>query len=397
VKKLIFGYGITGRAIEKYFLQNNINYLIYDDYLTPTKTSIDKIIEEVDEVFVSPGISPRNSTLIKLIDNDIKISTDLDLFERINKIDSIKIGVTGTNGKTTFVKIVTEFLNKMGYSTISAGNIGNSPLELINKKYDYIIFELSSFQLHYLSDFSLDYSIILNFASDHLDWHENYKNYLSSKAKIFKFTKNENVLFYDEIFKKFSKKKISKTNNSLNLFLENKNLSFSQELVGSFLDLVNLLDLKIKNFEDVCKNYLLITKQIEHRYEKVDFKGGVTFINDSKATNFHAVTNAIKRSSNTTLILHGLTKNVPDEELIIYDSVKKIIKPIDMKIKFNDFSGKIIHYESIKDLKKIILSEMEDGDTILFSCGGASFNDFKNYEERGNYFKNLVKEIENEI
>ena len=68
-----------------------------------------------------------------------------------------------------------------------------------------------------------------------------------------------------------------------------------------------------------------------------------------------------------------------------------------MKIKFNDFSGKIIHYESIKDLKKIILSEMEDGDTILFSCGGASFNDFKNYEERGNYFKNLVKEIENEI
>ncbi len=397
MKKLIFGYGITGRAIEKYFLQNNINYLIYDDYLTPTKTSIDKIIEEVDEVFVSPGISPRNSTLIKLIDNDIKISTDLDLFERINKIDSIKIGVTGTNGKTTFVKIVTEFLNKMGYSTISAGNIGNSPLELINKKYDYIIFELSSFQLHYLSDFSLDYSIILNFASDHLDWHENYKNYLSSKAKIFKFTKNENVLFYDEIFKKFSKKKISKTNNSLNLFLENKNLSFSQELVGSFLDLVNLLDLKIKNFEDVCKNYLLITKQIEHRYEKVDFKGGVTFINDSKATNFHAVTNAIKRSSNTTLILHGLTKNVPDEELIIYDSVKKIIKPIDMKIKFNDFSGKIIHYESIKDLKKIILLEMEDGDTILFSCGGASFNDFKNYEERGNYFKNLVKEIENEI
>ena len=81
MKKLIFGYGITGRAIEKYFLQNNINYLIYDDYLTPTKTSIDKIIEEVDEVFVSPGISPRNSTLIKLIDNDIKISTDLDLFE----------------------------------------------------------------------------------------------------------------------------------------------------------------------------------------------------------------------------------------------------------------------------------------------------------------------------
>jgi len=397
VKKLIFGYGITGRAIEKYFLQNNIDFLIYDDYLPSAKTNIDKIITEVDEMFISPGIPPRNSTLNKLIDNDIKISTDLDLFERINKSDAIKIGVTGTNGKTTFVKIVTEFLNKMGYSAISAGNIGNSPLELINKKYDYIIFELSSYQLHYLSDISLDYAIILNFASDHLDWHDSYKNYLSSKAKIFKFTKNENVLFYDEIFKKFSKKKMSKANNSLHLFSENKNLSFSQELVGSFLDLVYLLDLKIQNLEDVCKNYLLKTKQIEHRYEIVNFQGGVTFINDSKATNFHAVTNAIKRSSNTTLILHGLTKNVPNEELIINDSVKKIIKPIDMKIKFKDFSGKVIHYESIRDIKTIILSEMEEGDTILFSCGGASFNDFKNYEERGNYFKNLVKEIENEI
>tara|TARA_B100000900_G_scaffold366145_1_gene341876 strand:- start:8826 stop:10019 length:1194 start_codon:yes stop_codon:yes gene_type:complete len=397
VKKLIFGYGITGRAIEKYFLQNNIDFLIYDDYLPSAKTNIDKIITEVDEMFISPGIPPRNSTLNKLIDNDIKISTDLDLFERINKSDAIKIGVTGTNGKTTFVKIVTEFLNKMGYSAISAGNIGNSPLELINKKYDYIIFELSSYQLHYLSDISLDYAIILNFASDHLDWHDSYKNYLSSKAKIFKFTKNENVLFYDEIFKKFSKKKMSKANNSLHLFSENKNLSFSQELVGSFLDLVYLLDLKIQNLEDVCKNYLLKTKQIEHRYEIVNFQGGVTFINDSKATNFHAVTNAIKRSSNITLILHGLTKNVPNEELIINDSVKKIIKPIDMKIKFKDFSGKVIHYESIRDIKTIILSEMEEGDTILFSCGGASFNDFKNYEERGNYFKNLVKEIENEI
>ncbi len=397
MKKLIFGYGITGRAIEKYFLQNNIDFLIYDDYLPSAKTNIDKIITEVDEMFISPGIPPRNSTLNKLIDNDIKISTDLDLFERINKSDAIKIGVTGTNGKTTFVKIVTEFLNKMGYSAISAGNIGNSPLELINKKYDYIIFELSSYQLHYLSDISLDYAIILNFASDHLDWHDSYKNYLSSKAKIFKFTKNENVLFYDEIFKKFSKKKMSKANNSLHLFSENKNLSFSQELVGSFLDLVYLLDLKIQNLEDVCKNYLLKTKQIEHRYEIVNFQGGVTFINDSKATNFHAVTNAIKRSSNITLILHGLTKNVPNEELIINDSVKKIIKPIDMKIKFKDFSGKVIHYESIRDIKTIILSEMEEGDTILFSCGGASFNDFKNYEERGNYFKNLVKEIENEI
>ena len=111
--------------------------------MTPTKTSIDKIIEEVDEVFVSPGISPRNSTLIKLIDNDIKISTDLDLFERINKIDSIKIGVTGTN-ETNFVKIVTEFLNKMDILQFQL-EILETSIELINKKYDYIILNFQVF------------------------------------------------------------------------------------------------------------------------------------------------------------------------------------------------------------------------------------------------------------
>ena len=124
--------------------------------------------------------------------------------------------------------------------------------------------------------------------------------------------------------------------------------------------------------------------------------GNIKFINDSKATNFHAVTNAINRSKNIILILHGLTKNIPSEELKLTSDVKKIIVQSEMKLNLNQFYGKIIKYESINEIKNLIKSEMQEGDTVLFSCGGASFNDFKNYKERGNFFKKLVNEIDSE-
>ena len=111
----------------------------------------------------------------------------------------------------------------------------------------------------------------------------------------------------------------------------------------------------------------------------------------------HAVSNAINRSKNIILILHGLTKNIPSEELKLTSDVKKIIVQSGMGMDLNQFSGKIIYYKSINEIKNLIKSEMQDEDTILFSCGGASFNDFKNYKDRGNFFKKIVKEIENEI
>ena len=160
--------------------------------------------------------------------------------------------------------------------------------------------------------------------------------------------------------------------------------------------MIHLLDLKIENIEKACRGYLANLDQIEHRFEKVHYKGNITFINDSKATNFHAVTNAINRSKNIILILHGLTKNIPSEELKLTSDVKKIIVQSKMKLNLNQFNGKIIKYESINEIKNLIKTEMQEGDTVLFSCGGASFNDFKNYKDRGKFFKKIVKEIENE-
>ena len=99
-------------------------------------------------------------------------------------------------------------------------------------------------------------------------------------------------------------------------------------------------------------------QELEHRFEKIKFSGNINFINDSKATNFHAVSNAVNRSKNITLILHGLTKNIPSEELKLTSDVKKIIVQSDMEIDLNKFSGKSIYYKSIEEINNLIKAEL---------------------------------------
>jgi len=396
VKKLIFGYGETGKAVEQFFINNKIDFEIYDDNISNFNRDITDNLMEFDEVIISPGIPPDNVLLSKIKSQNLNISTDLDLFFRYNDKNIKIIGITGTNGKTSFVNIVKEFLEKNGHKAISSGNIGTSPLNSINKDFEYLVLELSSYQLHYSKNLSLDFGVVLNIASDHLDWHGNFKNYLEAKSKIIKFTKKNNILVYSDLIREFADYETKKNVNADYSSLENIDTPFSNELLVPFLDLIYLLDLNKENIEEACHNFLVSLEQLEHRYERINFKGNIKFINDSKATNFHAVTNAIKRSKNILLILHGLTKNIPSEELKLTSDVKKIIVQSEMKLNFNQFYGKIIKYESINEIKNLIKSEMQEGDTVLFSCGGASFNDFKNYKERGNFFKKLVNEIDSE-
>ena len=267
----------------------------------------------------------------------------------------------------------------------------------IKKNYDYLVLELSSYQLYYSENLLLDYGVVLNIASDHLDWHGNFQNYLEAKSKIIKFTKKNNLLVYSELIRENMDIAHKENANPLFSSIEDIKLPLSNDLLVPFVDLIYLLDLRIENIEKACHRYLVSLNQLEHRFEKVEFSGNINFINDSKATNLHAVSNAIHRSKNIILVLHGLTKNIPSKELKLTNEVKKIIVQSEMNLDLNNFKGKTIYYKSINEIKNLIKSEMNDGDTVLFSCGGASFNEFKNYKDRGNFFKKLVREIENEI
>ena len=399
MNKLIYGYGVTGKAVEAFFNKKNIPYKIFDENLTENfnnKIEIDALLkEDFDEVILSPGIRENNDLLNQIRNKNLNVITDIDLFDKYHNQKSKIIGVTGTNGKTTFVNLLYKFLELEGFKTKACGNIGESPLSIVDDDYEYVIIELSSYQLHHTKNLRLDYGIILNIASDHLDWHGSLDDYIKAKSKIFSFADEEKVIFYDSIFdtKESRKTHVSKINLEKYNFHE---INLPTDLSRSFLDMVNFLDFNKRNNFQRGYEYLKSVNPIEHRFENVSFNDDVIYINDSKATNFHAVSSAINRVENAILILHGLTKNMPSSELKLNKNIKKIIKPKDMNVDLSNYKGILIEIESIFDLKNVLLKEVKIGDTVLFSCGGSSFNDFNNYEDRGSYFKKLVDEFKNE-
>ena len=206
MKTLIFGYGITGKAVETFFKVKSKEYLIYDDnenVILDIKKELlfdESQIDLIDEIVISPGINPSHKQ-IKNFETK-KIITDIDLFSR--EFQGKFIGVTGTNGKTTFVNLLTDFLISKGINAVACGNVGVSPLSINFEDKDFAIVELSSFQLYYASDVKADFGIFLNFHSDHLDWHKDEKEYKKSKLKLLTFLNSDENLVTG--FNTFSKK-----------------------------------------------------------------------------------------------------------------------------------------------------------------------------------------------
>ena len=391
MKKLIFGYGATGKSVESYFQKNKIEYFIHDDKKLDIENHLifdKKKFNEIDEVVISPGIKPTHPLVNEINSQGLTINTDIDLFNKVYK--GKIIGVTGTNGKTTFVNLLTEYLNSHQIKSIAVGNVGKSPLEIVGDDYEYVVMELSSFQLYYLNNLILFKAIVLNIFEDHLDWHSDFEDYSNSKLKILKFiTNNENTslqelqTIYEE---KESKELLFKSAGVLDIVSK---LTLHEDTVYSFIKTVDDLGLSIDSLSDFLLNY----KTEAHRFELVDKIKDVTYINDSKSTNFNSLSMATTKINNGILLLHGLTKNISSRDLKISKKVKTILVPEDMEIDLSMTSAKIIKIKSIFDIEQVLTEIIKPGDTVLFSCGGASFNDFKNYQERGNFFKTVVSNL----
>ena len=400
MKSLIFGYGLTGQSVERYLIRNNIDYLIYDDSreivknIDETKLFKSQDINSIDQVIISPGVRPDNDLVLDFEARKIPIRTDIDIFA--SRYEGDIIGVTGTNGKTTFVSVLSNFLNSNGMQTITAGNVGTSPLDLPVEKYDYVILELSSYQLHYTSSLKLDLAVIINIYPDHVDWHNDFLNYATAKLKILSFLDNE----------KSQRRVIGSSQDVIetNLPSSNETIKFNKIKMHPELILTLGETVKIIGNQSLYTTYLKYMENTEikypHRMENFLHlkKRNITFINDSKATNYHAVNQAAKLISQDEdegiLILHGITKETKDSELIIEPSFKKIIIPKSMNVKLGSNDAEIIYIDTIHDLKEKIRSLVNMNQVFLFSCGGSSFSDFNNYEERGDFFKELVISLE---
>ena len=415
----IYGLGATGRSVINYFRENNFkNYIVWDDNYKVIKKFYGKkfknkrnnflnFINIVDYIIISPGISLKKSKNKKiLLRNKDKIITDLDLFFLINpKVRSIV--VTGTNGKSTTCKIIDHLLKKNRINVRLGGNIGEPVLTLKVKENSLIIIEASSFQLAYSKFIRPKYAILLNISNDHLDWHGSMSNYIKSKFKIFSLQKKDDFAFLNnkKFFNIFVKKKYSSNlklvkldkyktiknkikNNYLNSIANDENMSF-------VFALSKILKITNESFIKSMQSF----KGLPHRYEIFYKKGNIIFINDSKATTFEASKFALQDNSNIFWIVGGLPKKKDKFKLgkLKKNIIKAYIIGKHMRIFKKSLAGKV-NFELSKNLKKALISifldikkEEKEIITVLLSPASASYDQFSNFEERGDTFKKIVK------
>ena len=409
---LVYGLGKTGLSVINFFKKNGIkNYKVWDDknknlYKKFRPNNLAKAVKECNYIILSPGISLKKSkNIIKLQKYKNKIITDIDivfLFKRFYK----SIVVTGTNGKSTTCKIIEHVLKKNGFKVLLGGNIGNPILNLKVNKNTFLIIEVSSFQLAHSKNICPDYAMLLNITNDHLDWHGSMKNYINSKLKIFELQKKNQYSFLNKKFKRSFKKrnflgkliipnleeykKIKfKINNSyLKSNINNENMSFVLKLSHT---------LKINN-ESFFKS-LSSFAGLPHRHEVFFKRKNCTFINDSKATSFQATKSALENNKNIYWIMGGLPKK--KDKFILKNLKKNIIRSYIIGLNINFFKKQLtnkVNYFIAHNLKNSIIQILKDikfykkkNNVILFSPASASFDQFSNFEKRGEKFKRLVK------
>ena len=390
--------------------------------------SIDKIIK-ADKVIKSPGIDNKSNLIVDINKKGIDVISEIEF--GFLQTDSKIIGVTGSNGKTTTASMIYHILKKSGFSVALAGNIGKSFSESIaEQKYQIYVLEISSFQLDNIMDFSADISVITSISPDHLDrYNYDFKEYIKAKLRI---TLNQSInqfLIFNSDDKEL-KKAIKKYAQNVTQFpygfnhpegdltttvkkksiivKEKKNINMYDTLNFSLKGRHNLLNamaavsvarlLKVSN--KCIRDSLISFSNVEHRLEEVLKIQNITYINDSKATNVNATFYALESMEGQTVwIAGGIDKGNNYAELLplVREKVKSIVCiGLDNEKIIESFSPVVdvlVETQSMSEAVKIAHKLANKKEYVLLSPACASFDLFKNFEDRGNQFKKAVRNL----
>ena len=392
------------------------------------KHTSEKILN-ANEVMKSPGIPEKNEMVKAIRAKGIEVISEIELAFRF-KGDSKIIAITGSNGKSTTTALTYHILETAGLSCALVGNIGYSfAKQVAEDPKDWYVAEISSFQLDDIKTFRADIAMLLNITEDHLDRYEyKFENYVNSKFKIINNQKENDYFIYnddDEIVTKnfdlltthtnplpFSMKheikkggyikgdqmmlRIQEERVSMSIYdfaLKGKHNNYNTMAACIAATTVGIRKEKIR---EAVKDF----QSLEHRMEFVASVRGVEFINDSKATNVNSTWFALESMNKSTVLILGGTDKGNDYSLIA-DLVKERVKAIvclgvdNKKIiaAFKDIVPSIVETQSAKEAVTASFKLATKGDVVLLSPACASFDLFKNYEDRGKQFKEAVKEL----
>ena len=396
---LVLGAGLTGQSVGRY-LGDKKYFFFFDsrkqadlpkNFLV-NKNFISKLLEEknieyqnISEIVCSPGFDKEHLILKKAKEYKIPITSDIEIFTKND--NSKKIIITGTNGKTTVSSMIEHVLNENGFLAKAIGNIGTPVLDYIDKGLDYSILEVSSFQIESSGYLESDIAVVLNISADHLDKHHSFAEYVDLKNSIFKKAQ-----------KTIGSRSGNFISNNLDMYFEDRDIEIDDKNFNAVKAVIDSLKLSI-DLEKSLKNF----KKPAHRFE-IFFKDslGKLFINDSKATNIgasiEAINTAIKfgkinvlcggdgKGTNFSDFSSFLNKNC--KNIILFGKDKDLIKKNIAKDKcflIDDFKGAVLKAKELSSPNEV----------VLLSPACASFDEFSNYEERGNFFKKIILDEKN--
>ncbi len=441
---LVLGGGKSGVAAVEFLLERGAAVDLYDDSPAekPTYGQINQAVFwlgqrpdltaiKYDFAVISPGVPLTNELALALQEQGIPLWGELELAARFLKAPII--GITGTNGKTTTTTLVGEILKNAGFKVFVGGNIGTPLLKAVGEEYDYFVVEMSSFQLETIVKLDAKVALFLNLTPDHLNRHGSMANYLAAKANLAKCQSKNNftVLNYDDpniasladnlkarpVF--FSCRDVLYAGTFLqdNTIIyrygqdagtvDEKIMERQDILLPGPHNLENALGAitvaKLLNVDNkVIKKTLKTFKGVEHRMEKVATIKGVTYINDSKATNPDSVLKALASYDDTPIILIAGGRNKGSDFTDLAQVIKERVQYLVLLGECAEEMAAAVQkvgyesYEIVNNMAEAVgaaAARAIGGDLVLLSPANASFDQFSCFEERGEVFKDNVLKL----
>lgn len=407
----VWGLGVSGESALEFLRERGALISIIGTekstkYELPFILQSSSEVPDFDFVVKSPGIPWDNAFAQNLIKKNIPIISEVELASQF--FDGELICVTGTNGKTTTVSLLADALIKNGEEVFLGGNIGIPFCDFFNKKMkaSVAVIELSSFQLEAIPTLKPDFAMLLNITPSHGERYKELKDYAKAKMNIINNMTSEDIFSFDEDieFKSFDSKWSPKCE-LLPIDLSNSS-QMNDELNLEHFSLVgehNLFNLRFvyEFFKKTSRSLSALQESvnsfsaIEHRIEKIILKNGRLLFNDSKSTNWESTKTALSAMNDKKLILivGGQLRSdddYPSEELIglINSKARKVFTIGESGIELSKLLLNAVYSENLKSASKAIEDDTSEG-TILFSPAYPSFDQFKNYVERGLKFKEI--------
>ena len=419
---LIMGYKTSGQYVEKILLDKKISYMVYDKkYVKSGGKFLNKLKKDTlvnfDLAIVSPGISVYDKDMVKIKSLGIKVVGETEFSSWYIKTPIIS--VTGTNGKTTTTELITHIL-KDKYSVKALGNIGKPLSSAVgDNKLDYIVNEISSFQLESISTYSPKIRVLLNIDEDHLEWHKTKENYINAKLKLFETnsTKTISIVNKDDSNIKGVVSSIkgrvytmSLVDLDSSIYADDSYIYYTYKTKGK----IALQDIKVNtNIYNVMAsvfvskilglddktiiNRLNTFKVSSHRMELVKKINGITIINDSTLNALRLI-----MGNSVVLLLGGYDKKLDFSEIFkVFGTKLKCVVAFGKcrnkvtKCAYKNGYKNVIKCKKFDDAVKEAYGVCTKGDTLLLSPATSSFDEFGSFIERGERFKIIISKVEN--